>query len=57
MIEEGLKRAANKNKVIVFYSHNPVKTATASYQIEYQYLRELFSLTKKYNLKVTPFQK
>lgn len=55
MIEEGLKRAANKNEVIVFYSHNPVKTATASYQIEYQYLRELFSLTKKYNLKSYTF--
>ena len=50
MLEEGIKRASEKNEVIVFYCHKPVENASSTYQVEYRYLRSLFDLTRKYNL-------
>jgi hypothetical protein len=55
MIEDGFKRASEQNEVIVFYAHKPVFKANASYQIEYDYLKEMFNLAKKYNLKSYTF--
>lgn len=55
MLEEGFKRAYENDEVIVFYCHKPVKKASAPYQIEYEYLGELFTLAHKYDLKSYTF--
>jgi hypothetical protein len=55
MIEEGFKRASEKGEIIVFYCHKPNPQANASYQIEYSYLRDIFELARKYNLKSYTF--
>ncbi len=55
MIEAGFKRVVEKNEVIVFYSHCPIKKCNSTYQIEYQYLRDVFKLAEKYKLKSYTF--
>ncbi len=50
MIEACFQRAVKNNEVIVFYCHKPIEKSNASYQIEYNYLRGIFNLAKKYNL-------
>jgi peptidoglycan-N-acetylglucosamine deacetylase len=55
MIETGFKKASENNEVIVFYAHQPVGKVNGSYQIEFEYLRKLFALAKKYDLKSYTF--
>ncbi len=55
MLEEGIIRASENNEVIVFYCHKPVEKINSTYQNEYKYLKNLFALARKHNLKSYTF--
>lgn len=55
MIEQGFIRASANNEVIIFYAHQTVEKADGAYQTEFSYLKKLFTLARKYNLKCYTF--
>jgi hypothetical protein len=46
-----LLRASENKEVVTFYAHCPVESNASSYQIEIEYLENLISLIKEYDLK------